>query len=82
MSEYITLDNLKIGSSAQVIKLNNRADMKRRLMDIGLTPRTFVKCVLKSPLGDPKAYLIRGAVIAIRNDDSKDVYVKTQKGGE
>ncbi len=50
--------------------------MRRRLLDLGLTPDTKVECVGKSPLGDPKAYLIRGAVIALRQKDCRQIYIK------
>ena len=44
-------------------------------MDIGAINGTLVECVLKSPCGDPKAYLIRGAVIAIRDEDAKCISI-------
>ena len=50
--------------------------MRRRLLDIGLTPDTVVECVGKSPAGDPKAFLIRGAVIAIRSEDCAEILIK------
>lgn len=49
--------------------------MRRRLLDMGLVPETKVECVGKSPLGDPKAYLVRGAVVAIRSSDTKDILI-------
>ncbi len=50
--------------------------MRRRLQEIGLTKGTLVECVGKSPGGDPSAYLIRGAVIAIRASDGRGVEVE------
>jgi ferrous iron transport protein A len=50
--------------------------MHRRFLDIGLTPDTLVECVNVSPQGDPKAFLIRGAVIAIRREDCKNILIK------
>ena len=47
----------------------------RRLRDIGLIIGTKVTCIQKSPLGDPVAYLIRGAVIALRSEDSSRVLI-------
>ena len=54
-------------------------DILRRLLDIGVISGTRVKCVLKSPLGDPTAYLIRGAVMALRKEDCLDVMVKVNE---
>lgn len=50
--------------------------ISRRLLDIGLVEGTDVSCLQKSPAGDPVAYLIRGAVIAIRSEDSSQIVVE------
>lgn len=68
--EITTLDKLKIGQKGRVLYLKNKKLLKRRLMDIGLIEGVTVECKLISPLGDPKAYLICGAVIAIRREDA------------
>ena len=44
-----------------------------RLLDLGLIRGTRVTCTAKSPAGDPAAYLIRGAVIALRGRDARGV---------
>ena len=49
--------------------------MRRRLLDIGLIENTDVECLGRSPAGDPSAYLIRGAVIAIRAADCRDILI-------
>lgn len=72
----LSLDLLEIGKKALVVKINSSGDIKRRLLDIGLVENTFVECVLYSPFKDPKAYLIKGATIAIRNDDAKNIIVR------
>ena len=72
----IPLCDMKTGTYATVIKLDTKGDLHRRLMDIGLVEGTLVECVRKSPAGDPKAYLIRGAVIALRKEDAKTVLVE------
>lgn len=59
---------MKSGVVSCVDQLSN---LYQRLLDIGVINGTNVECVLKSPSNDPKAYLIRGAVIAIRNEDAK-----------
>lgn len=74
----ITLDKLKKGERAKVLFLNNESGLKRRLMDIGLIEGTSVECRQVSPLGDPVAYLIRGAVIALRREDSSKIGVLVQ----
>lgn len=68
-----TLNKLELGERATVKELLTKDHMRRRFSDIGLISGTEVECVGISPAGDPKAFLIRGAVIAIRNDDSGTV---------
>ena len=72
------LYDLNVGESALVYKITSRSDMRQRFLDIGLIENTPVECVGQSPAGDPKAYLIRGAVIAIRNDDASDIFIKEE----
>ena len=65
-----------MGECAEIAELLTKGSMRRRLLDIGLTPNTTVECVGKSPSGDPKAFLIRGAVIAIRSVDCAEILIK------
>lgn len=69
------LCDLKIGDKAIITSNNSGENIKRRLLDIGLVNGTKIECVLKSPFKDIKAYLIRGALIAIRNIDTKNIKV-------
>ncbi len=69
----ITLNDLKVGEKCVVKEVSSECSLHRRFTDIGLIEDTNVECVGMSPAGDPKAYLIRGAVIAIRNEDCRCV---------
>ena len=69
------LSELKINEVGCVSYLENKGAIRRRLQDIGLISGTRVKCVLISPFGNTKAYEIRGAVIAIRDDDANEIYL-------
>ena len=75
MNEINSLTSLREGETARVKALLSAGSMRRRLQDIGLIEGTRVECVQKSPAGDPVAYLIRGAVIALRAEDSANVLV-------
>lgn len=72
-----TLKSLKVGSRAIVKELAVKGNMRRRLQDIGLIEGTPVLCVQRSPSGDPIAYMIRGAVIALRSEDSENIIVSS-----
>ena len=74
-----TLNNLSVGESCFIDNINIKGSMLRRFIDIGLVKNTYVKCIGESPSADPKAYLIRGAVIAIRSEDAEKITVKRVK---
>ena len=76
MNELISMDSLRVGEKAIVDNISRESKMRRRFFDIGLTKDSNVECVGVSPMGDPKAYLIKGAVIAIRAADSIGVLVR------
>ena len=71
--EFVTLDALSVGERAVIDKVNISGGMRRRLYDLGFVGETMVECVGKSPLGDPSAYLVRGAVIALRAADAMHI---------
>jgi ferrous iron transport protein A len=71
-----TLNELETGMRALIYKVKTSGNIKQRFLDIGLIENTLVECVGKSPSGNPKAFLIRGAVIAIRSEDCNEIYVK------
>lgn len=75
MNSYQTLNLINPGQHAKIKELLSTGTMRRRLLDIGLIENTDVECLGRSPAGDPTAYLIRGAVIAIRSEDSKKIKV-------
>lgn len=74
-----TLNKLSVGEHCYIKSLNEKGRMFMRFTDIGLVPGTRAECVGQSPFGDPKAYLIRGAVIAIRNKDCNDILIEREE---
>ena len=71
--QYFSLSELKKGDSFVIKEIKTSGSFRQRLLDIGFVPGTKVKCVRISPFGDPKAFFIRGTVIALRNCDSKNI---------
>ena len=63
MHNIDSLDKLPVGQTARVEELRLNGSIRRRMQDIGLIE------------GTPVAYLIRGAVIALRREDSGRVMV-------
>lgn len=70
------LSDIAPGKCTAVCGIVAEESMARRLMDIGMVQGTEVECLMKSPLGDPTAYLIKGAVIALRREDAGTVLVR------
>ena len=70
-----SLAALNPGESYTILRLDCRGAKRRRLIDLGFAEGETVTCIGKSPLGDPRAYLVRGAVIALRQRDSRDILV-------
>ena len=69
------LAELSPDESAAVYAVSDTCGIGKRLLDLGLTVQTRVSCVGRSPAGDPSAYRIRGAIIALRRCDSKSILV-------
>lgn len=76
MNKYIPLNTLPIGEKAKVKVLTSDSTSRRRFLDLGLISDTEVEALQKSPSGDPIAYQIRGAVIALRSEDASGILVE------
>ena len=74
------LSSLPPGEWGVVTGIDVPPDMARRLKDMGLVSGTRVVCRLVSPAGDPRAYLIRGALIALRQKDADGIRVEPWQG--
>lgn len=65
-----TLNNVKIGESATIKKINGDGAVKRRIMDMGLTKGTDVYVRKVAPLGDPIELTVRGYELSVRKADA------------
>jgi DtxR family Mn-dependent transcriptional regulator len=79
-----TLADVAPGQMARVLGINSslQGPQRRRLLDLGLVPGTVVEAELASAGGDPVAYRIRGALIALRKDQSRWIQVDRSTGEE
>ena len=73
----VSLTNIPVGTRAIVKELLTIGSIRRRLQDIGLIEGAEVECLYKSPPGDPIAYQIRGAVIALRIEEVEKIIVES-----
>jgi ferrous iron transport protein A len=77
----LTLDGLSPGTTATVVGLTNAGAERRRMADLGILPGTRIEVALRNPLGDPTAYLIRGAVVALRREQARCIQIEIAAEG-
>jgi ferrous iron transport protein A len=75
--KLISLNRLPVGSFGLVKKLMVEGNIRRRMLDLGLINNTIVEALRESPAGDPIAYEIRGAVIALRSEEASKIFVES-----
>lgn len=75
----IPLSYLPLGKKAKVKTLLSDGTIRRRMLDLGLTYGTEIEALQRSPSGDPIAYDIRGAVIALRSEETSKIMVEAIK---
>lgn len=76
MEALYSLAEIPVGAQARVLRLEMDGIQRRRMLDIGLTPGAQVGVLRLSPMGDPRAYLIHGAVIGLRHEEAKKIVVQ------
>lgn len=72
----LPLSSINTGGSAKILALANPPLMAGRLSDLGFEPEEAVTCVLRKRKKNIAAYLVRGAVIALREEDSRMILVE------
>ncbi len=74
---YDHLSELEPGESAKVVQISPavQGSQRLRLLDLGLVPGTVVTAELENAFHDPVAYLVRGALIALRREQADAIYV-------
>ena len=75
----MTLNELKIGEKGKIIAVNGEGALRRRLLDMGLTPRTIVIIRKVAPMGDPIEVYLRGYELTLRIHDAKKIEVEEAK---
>ena len=71
-----SLDKLPLNHKGIIIELNCNTSIKRRLLDLGLVPGTYITPVFRSPFGEPTAFEFRNTIISIRKDDCINIKIK------
>ena len=71
-----TLNDVKIGGSAKVIKVHGEGALRRRIMDMGITKGVEIRIRKVAPLGDPMELTVRGYELSIRKADAQMIEVQ------
>ncbi len=74
-----TLDRLKVGETGVIRVVGGEGILRRRLLDMGLTPKTKVMVRRRAPLGDPIEVNLRGYELTLRLEDAEKISVEEVK---
>ena len=71
-----TLDQVKVGKSARVLKLAGQGLLRRHIMDMGITKGVEILVRRIAPLGDPIEITIRGYELSLRKEEAQNIFVE------
>lgn len=75
----MTLDRLKVGGHGRILVVGGEGALRRRLLDMGLTPGTRVMVRKVAPMGDPIELNLRGYELTIRLEDAQKIEITEEE---
>ncbi|MCL2834335.1 MAG: ferrous iron transport protein A [Treponema sp.] len=72
----MTLKDLQPGESGKIVTVGGEKVLRRRLLEMGITPGTTVTVKKTAPMGDPIELLLRGYSLTIRLDDAGEITIQ------
>jgi DtxR family Mn-dependent transcriptional regulator len=72
----VRLNALEPGARGRVVAIRSQGLTRRRLLDLGVTPGAVIERAFTSPLGEPVAYRVRDALIALRAEQAQEVEIE------
>ncbi len=72
----MTLGDLKPGQEGIVASIATVGAVKRRIMDMGITPGVKVKIIKTAPLGDPIEVNVRGYELSLRKEEAQKIEMR------
>ena len=72
----ITADKLKTGQEGTVRSLACTGALRRRIIDMGITPGASIRLIKKAPLGDPLEFNVRGYELSVRRSEAREIMVE------
>jgi len=74
----MTLDMLKVGESGIIKTVGGEGNLRLRLLDMGLIPRTRITLIKVAPMGDPMELYVRGYELTLRAEDARKIEVEAE----
>jgi len=74
----MTLREILPGQNAVVEKLGGEGPLRRRMIDMGVTPGTIIHVISVAPMGDPVKIFLRGYELSLRKDDAERITIDAQ----
>ena len=74
----MTLDKLPVGQTRRIAAVGGQGALRRRLLDMGLTPKTQVTVQKVAPMGDPIELRVRGYSLSLRKEDARNIEVEVK----
>ncbi len=76
MENLVTLDELKSGEEAIIVKVLGNGAFRQRLLEMGFLPGTRIRVIRYAPLEDPVEYELKGYHVALRHEEAAKVLVE------
>ena len=73
---FMTLDEVKPGMTVVIETVGGKGLLRRRLLEMGLTPKTKIKVRKVAPMGDPIEVYLRSYVLTLRKEDASKIAIK------
>ncbi|MBZ0288898.1 MAG: ferrous iron transport protein A [Anaerolineae bacterium] len=73
-----TLDELALGTKAVVVRVGGEGELRRRLMDMGITRGVEIEVLKVAPMGDPIEYQLRGYHLSLRKSEARLIEITTE----
>ena len=75
----MTLNKLEVGKTAVIRSVGGKGELRLRLLDMGLIPRTRVKMQKVAPMGDPLEIPVRGYELTLRAEDAEGIEIEPEE---
>ena len=73
-----TLNQLKPGERATIVKVGGEGPVRRRILDMGVVSGADIEVVRVAPLGDPVEFRVKGYNLSLRKSEAQNVQVEAQ----